>query len=145
MKDFCIFFLCFRFFILLFWIYTPFLGEYIHAYIQEYIQEKTLNFWHFCFPTATLTPSVMSTESLPIKGLPLVCTILSSSPRMAPAHRFWKYGYILPQKNSLTKISAYLGSLLHCPIGTSQPTRCPLILATAQGEPPFLRSLSATS
>ena len=80
-----------------------------------------------------------------IKGLPLVCTILSSSPRMALAHRFWKYGYMLPPKNFLTKISAYLGSLLHCPIGTSEPTRCPLILATAQGEPPFLRSLSATS
>ena len=115
MKDFCIFFLCFRFFILLFWIYTPFLGEYIHAYIHEYIQEKTLNFWHFCFPTATLTPSVLSTESLPIKGFPLVCTILSSSPRMAPAHRFWKYGYILPQKTLVTKISAYLGSLVALP------------------------------
>ena len=111
MKDFCIFFLCFHFFILLFWIYTPFLGEYIH----EYIQEKTLNFWHFCFPTATLTPSVLSTESLPIKGFPLVCTILSSSPRMAPAHRFWKYGYILPQKTLVTKISAYLGSLIALP------------------------------
>lgn len=115
MKDFCIFFLFFRFFILSFWIYTPFLGEYIHVYIHEYIQEKSLNFWHFCFPNATLTPSVLSTESLPIKGLPLVCTILSSSPRMAPAHRFWKYGYILPQKTLVTKISAYLGSLIALP------------------------------
>lgn len=111
MKGFCILFLFFCFFIPLFWIYASFFRAYIHAYIQE----KPLNFWHFCFPTATLTPSVLSTESLPIKGLPLVCTILSSSPRMAPAHRFWKYGYILPQKTLVTKISAYLGSLIALP------------------------------
>ena len=50
-----------------------------------------------------------------IKGLPLVCTILSSSPRMAPAHRFWAYGHILPQKTLVTKISVYLGSLVALP------------------------------
>ena len=116
MKGVCIFFLCFRFFILRFWIYASFFRAYIHAYIHACIQEKPLIFGIFAFPNATLTPSVMSSESLPIKGLPLVCTILSSSPRMAPAHRFWKYGYILPQKNSLAKISVYLGSLVALPL-----------------------------
>ena len=116
MKGFCILFLYICFFIPFFWIYASFFRAYIHAYIHTCIQEKPLIFWHFCFPNATLTPSVTSTESLPIKGLPLVCTILSSSPRMALAHRFWKYGYILPPKNSLTKISVYLGSLIALPL-----------------------------
>ena len=90
--------------------------ENISTHISTYISKKNpLIFGIFAFPNATLTPSVMSSESLPIKGLPLVCTILSSSPRMAPAHRFWKYGYILPQKTLVTKISAYLGSLVALP------------------------------
>lgn len=108
MKGICIFFLCFRFFILRFWIYASFFQAYIHACIQE----KPLIFGIFAFWGRGLSAISTPNKRCQIKGLPLVCTILSSSPRMAPAHRFWKYGYMLPQKNSLTKISAYLGSLI---------------------------------
>ena len=63
--------------------------EHILKHILKHkLKKNPLIFGIFAFPNATLTPSVMSSESLPIKGLPLVCTILSSSPRMAPAHRF---------------------------------------------------------
>ena len=115
MKGICIFFYIFAFLFFDFGYMLHFF-EHISKHISTHVSKKNpLIFWHFCFPNATLTPSVMSTESLPIKGLPLVCTILSSSPRMAPAHRFWKYGYILPQKTLVTKISAYLGSLIALP------------------------------
>ena len=69
MKDFCIFFLYFRFFILSFWIYTLFFGEYIHEYIHEYIQEKPFIFSLFCFfgvggfqPFQPLTNAVKSRD-----------------------------------------------------------------------------------
>lgn len=120
--------------------------EHISMHISTHVSKKNPLFSRFLvFWGRGLSAISTPNKRCQIKGLPLVCTILSSSPRMALAHRFWKYGYMLPPKNFLTKISAYLGSLLHCPIGTSEPTRYPLILATAQGEPPFLRSLSATS
>ena len=115
MKGFCIFFYTFVFLFRSFGYMLHFF-EHISMHISTHVSKKKPLFSRFSvFRGRGLSAISTPNKRCQIKGLTLVCTILSSSPRMAPAHRFWKYGYILPQKTLVTKISAYLGSLVALP------------------------------